>query len=377
MHVALNGWFWNQPNTGSGQYIRRLVPALRKARPDLKLTLILPPHADNAPDVPEGVEVIRAGGVKGKIGKVLFEQRGFPAAVARSGAQLAHVPYWGPPLSSPVPLVTSVLDVIPITMPEYAAGFANRLYTSLVMAAARGSSHIIAISEAARDEIVAHLGIDADSVTATLLAADEVYHPRLGREKDAAVKQKYDLPDEFVLYMGGFDRRKNVTALMNAYTYLQKAEGDRVPLVMAGREPAWGTSVFPDLRQHAQEIGIAENVRWIGYVDEADKPSLYRLAQVFVFPSISEGFGLPPLEAMASGTPTITSDIPVMREVCGDGAYLVGDTRAMGGAIIALLIQEPLRQTMMNQGLARATHFSWRKTALGTLDVYDRVLARK
>jgi glycosyltransferase involved in cell wall biosynthesis len=244
-----------------------------------------------------------------------------------------------------------------------------------VTAAARGAAHVLTLSAAAKADILKHIGgIAPDAITATHLAVDDAYHPRLGRENDAAVRAKYDLPDQFVFYMGGFDRRKNVQALMQAYTYLQKAEGDRVPLVIAGREPRWGTSVFPNLRAYAQEVGIADNVRWLGYVEEAEKPSLYRLASVTAYPSLYEGFGLPVLEAMACGTPVIALDIPVMAEVAGDGAYLVKDARAMGGALIALLIQEPLRETMINQGLARATAFSWRKTARETLAVYERVM---
>lgn len=376
MHVALNAWFWNQANTGSGQYIRQLTAALRKVQPDLKLTLVTPPHAPHADNVPDGVDVVSAAGFKGKLGKVWFEQRGFPQAAKRLNADLAHVPYWGPPLSSPVPLVVSVLDVIPLVLTEYAAGLANRLYVSLVTAGARGASHILTLSEAAKADIVAHIGTPAESVTPTYLAVDERYHPKIGAEHDPQVRAKYGLPDNYILYMGGFDRRKSVDALMYAYSFVQQAEGDRVPLVLAGREPQWGTSIFPDVKAYAQELGIAENCMWIGYVDEADKPALYRMADVFVYPSVYEGFGLPVLEAMACGTPTVAREIPVMQELVDDGAYLVSDARKMAGAIIALLLQEPLRKAIINQGLGRATQFSWRKTARETFAVYQRVVQR-
>jgi len=377
MHVVLNAWFWNQANTGSGQYIRQLTAALRKTHPDLALTLVMPPHDPHADDVPDGVEVVAARGFGGKLGKVWFEQRGFPQAVKRLNADLAHVPYWGPPLSSPVPLVVSVLDVIPLVLAGYSSGLANRLYVSLVTAAARGAAHIITLSEASKADIVAHIGTPAESVTPTYLAVDERYHPKIGAERDAEVRAKYNLPDRFILYMGGFDRRKNVDALMYAYTFVQQAENDRVPLVLAGREPQWGTSVFPDVKAYARELGIDDNCHWIGYVDEADKPALYRLADVFVYPSVYEGFGLPVLEALACGTPTVARDIPVMRELVEDGAYLVPDARQMGGAIIALLIQEPLRKAIVNQGLGRATQFSWRKTARETFAVYERVIQNR
>ena len=136
-----------------------------------------------------------------------------------------------------------------------------------------------------------------------------------------------------------------------------------MPLVIAGREPQWGTPNFPDMRQYAADLGISDHIRWIGYVDEADKPSLYRLARVFATPSRYEGFGLPVIEAMASGTPVVANEVSCFPEIVGDAAFLVepGSARAMAGAIIALLHQDPLRDSQINAGLARATRYSWRK----------------
>ena len=379
MHVAFNGWFWDQPNTGSGQYLRYLLQALRKTAPDLKMTLILPPTVQSADEVPAGVEIVTTQGRSGDLGKVLFEQRTYPQMVARIKADITHVPYWGSPLSSPAPLVTSVLDVIPLALPEYSRGFKQRLYISLVAAAARGSAHIITISNAAKADIVKYMGVSPEIVTTTHLAVDETYHPRMGAERDASVREKYNLPERYVFYMGGFDVRKQLEQLLLAYSYVGPAEGGEVPLVIAGKEPTRGTPMFPDMRKYAAELQITDYVRWIGYVDEADKPSLYRLADVFIFPSRYEGFGLPVLEAMASGTPVVANQIPVIEEIVGDGAYLVenGSARAMGGAILALLGQNPLRETMITRGLSQATKFSWRKTARETLSVYEKVMQSK
>lgn len=379
MHIVFNGWFWDQPHTGSGQYIRRLLHALGRAAPEVQMTLVLPPHNSAPDDLPENVSLVTTRGRGGHVGKVWFEQRTFPQMAGRVRADIAHVPYWGPPLASPVPLVTSVLDVIPLALPEYSRGLGARLYTSLAAAAARGSAHTITLSQAAKADIVRFLGLPEDSITPIYLAADEVYHPRLGAENDQAVRRKYDLPEQFVLYLGGFDRRKNVNQLLLAYTYVGQAEGDNIPLVIAGREPQWGAPLFPDQRRYAADLDISDYVRWLGYVDEADKPALYRLASVFAFPTLYEGFGLMALEAMACGTPVVANNIPVMAEITGDAAYLVkpDDAREMAGAIIALLLQKPLRDSLVNLGLARATHFSWRKTARQTLEVYERVLAAR
>jgi len=199
----------------------------------------------------------------------------------------------------------------------------------------------------------------------------------MGKEKDEAVREKYDLPERFVLYLGGFDMRKRVDQALLAYTYVGEAEGDNIPIVLAGREPKWEQPLFPDMQQYISELGIEDYVQWIGYVNEDDKPSLYRLADVFVYPSEYEGFGLPPLEAMASGTPVVTFDKDIFDEILEDGAYLVENSRAMAGAIIALLLQQPLRDTMINQGLAQATKYNWRKTAKETLAVYEAVLVSR
>lgn len=117
-------------------------------------------------------------------------------------------------------------------------------------------------------------------------------------------------------------------------------------------------------------------MQWLGYVDEADKPALYRLASVFAYPSRYEGFGLPVIEAMACGTPVVANEVSSLLEVVGDGAFLVepGSARAMAGAIIALLLQDALRQTQINAGLAQATRYSWRRAAEQTLAVYRRAL---
>jgi glycosyltransferase involved in cell wall biosynthesis len=270
--------------------------------------------------------------------------------------------------------VTSVLDVASLIIPNYTQGLTGRVYNALIKTAASGSAYTITLSDATKAEIVQHLKLPEDKIAATYLAADDIYHPKMGEDKDAAVRQKYNLPENFVLYLGGFDLRKQVNQLMLAYTYVIQAEGDYAPLVLAGKEPEWGTSVFPNLRDYAKNLDIEDYIIWTGYIDEADKPSLYRLADIFVYPSLYEGFGLPVIEAMACGTPVIANKIPVMEEIVGDGAFLTATVREMAGAMIALLTQKPLRDTMINQGIAQATRYSWRKTAQQTLEVYEKVM---
>lgn len=382
LHIALNGWFWDQPHTGSGQYLRHLLDALHRLTPEHRLTLVIPSHMRVLDALPALVDVLPVQGrFGGHLGKVLFEQQAFPNALKRLRPDLAHVPYWAPPLRSPVPVVCTVLDVIPLVLPEYRAGLLSRLYTSLVAAATKGVVEIVTISQASKNDIVMRVGVPAERVSVTYLAADRAFHPEGSRAEHDAVRARYGLDDvdDFVLYLGSFNAHKNLRLLLAAYTYVVQGAGPDVPLVLAGHTPArWGTRQCPNLPRYIVELGLERHVRWIGAVDEVDKPALYRLASVFAFPSRYEGFGLGPLEAMASGTPVVACNTSSIPEVTGDAAYLVDvtESKAMAGAILALLLEPEHARQIANRGLARSREFSWRKTAEGTLAAYRRALAR-
>ena len=384
MHVALNAYFWNQPYTGSGQYTRQLVYHLNRHVSDVRLTLIFPHvvgagSSETEPrDVPVGVGVHMVPIRAGHLGKTWFEQVQFPRACSEVGAQLAHVPYWGSPLQSPVPQIVTVHDLTTLLVRAYRSGPAARAYNALVSASARGADHILTDSFASKLDIVDHLGIREEDITAVYLAAGPEYRPEENDLVDMAVLRKYDLPDFYMLYLGGYALHKNVTTLLVAYTYVARALGPDYPLVLAGRRPTEVTPVFPDYTSMIKELGLESYVRWIGYVDEADKPVLYRNAETFVFPSRYEGFGLGPLEAMACGTPVVTTDSASLPEVVGSAAFTVNadDARAMGGAIIATVIQESLRLELRQKGLQQAAKFSWQETATETAITYGIVLRR-
>jgi glycosyltransferase involved in cell wall biosynthesis len=292
------------------------------------------------------------------------------------GATLAHVPYFGPPLRSPAPLVVTVHDLTTLLVPEYRQGGRARLYNALVSAAARGAGHILTDSQASRDDILAHLGVAEGDVTVVYLGVGPEYTPRAGNSLvDMAVRRKYDLPDFYVLYLGGYETHKNVVTLLNAYTYVAGALGEEYPLLLAGRKPDGVSAAFPDYDGVIERAGLSRFVRWIGYVDEADKPLLYRGAEVFAFPSRHEGFGLPPLEAMACGTPVVVGDSGSLPEIIGPAGFAIdpNDPRGMAGAIIALVMDEAQAAELRRAGPQQAVQFTWERTARETLDVYRQV----
>ena len=377
MHVAINAYFWNRPNTGSGQYTRQLVYHLNRLVSDLDITLIYPQRpGEPAPEqVPPSVRVQTVSARPGNLGKVLFEQRQFPRACREAGATVAHVPYWGAPLQSPVPLAVTVHDLITLLVPEYRRSPGARLYNALVTASARGAGHVITDSVASKLDIIEHLAIPEERVTAIYLATRPEYRPDNNSLLDMAVLRKYDLPDFYVLYLGGYELHKNVTTLLLAYTYVGQALGQEYPLVLAGRKPEKVTPAFPDYNSYIQQLRIEEYVRWVGFVDEEDKPVVYRNAETFVCPSRHEGFGLPLLEAMACGVPVVTTDSSSLPEVVGNAGFTVDpdDARGMAGAIISTLIEEELAADLRQRSRDRAAEFSWEKTATETLLVYDQL----
>ncbi len=365
MKVAINAWFADQPATGSGQYTARLLVALRAAAPEWEFVAVSP----SAPSLARRV-------LGENLYKVGFEQWGFPRAARRVGADVAHVPYWGGPLRCGVPVVVTIHDLIPLLLPAYRGDWRVQAYMRLVAASARRAAVVLTDSEASRRDILEHLRLAPDRVRTVYLAADEAYRPQLPDAVDA-VRRRLGLPPRYVLYFGGFDVRKNLRAVFAAFAEAASHVPD-VGLVVAGRLPARDTAFTPDPRRLADEAGVADRTVFVGWVDEADKPALYAGAEAFLFPSRYEGFGLPPLEAMACGTPVIASRAASLPEIVGDGGLLydADDVAGMAAGLAAVLTDATRRAALAEKALAQARRFSWAWTAQETLRAYETALGR-
>ena len=365
MRIALNGWFLSSPATGTGQYLRHLVAAaVPIAREEgLELTLVAP-RADAPVQAALTVAHPRLGG---DLAKVEFEHITFPRASRAGRFSVAHVPHFGPPIVPSIPTIVTIHDIIPLVLPEYRGPLAVRLYTRLAAMAARRARAIIADSDASRRDIVARLKISQERVSVIYLAADAGFRPVTDQEEIGRVRTKYQLPERFVLYLGGFDVRKNVRVLVEAFGSLVPESEAGWKLVIAGKLPEVNTTFFPDPR-----VGAGSNVQFIGHVAEEDKPALYSSARVLAYPSRFEGFGLPPLEAMACGTPVICANTTSLPEVVADGGILLPqfDVHAWVQAIRGLLNDDARCSELRGRGLVQSGKFSWERTARETLAVY-------
>jgi glycosyltransferase involved in cell wall biosynthesis len=387
VRIGINAFYLGAVTTGSGQYINHLVRQLARLGDESEYVLIQDTR-DRIQDASSSHSpfpiVHRAScilhpvstpfdSISENLAKLWFEQISFPRACRRQGVEIAHVPYFASPLFPTTPTIVTVHDLIPMFLPAYRGSIGVRLYTLLVAVAAKRADRVLTDSEVSKWDIVRLLDIPSERVRVIYLAVDDIYQPVLDEHRLAATRRKYGLPESYLLYLGGFDQRKNVPTLLKAFAQL--ARDSRVHLVVAGRLPEKGSTFFPDPRPIVQELGIEERVVFTGWVPEEDKPAVYSGARALVFPSLYEGFGLPPLEALACGTPVVASNRGSLPEIVGEGGLLLepDDVEGLAEAMKRLLNDDTLWGDLRQKGLAHAASFSWEKTAQETLAVYREV----
>ncbi len=397
MHVALSGYFWGQPHTGSGQYTRHLWVALSSLvsrLPDkdkYRLSLLLPDMVAKtggsnpklALERSEGskIQSLPSNEVKGpksKIGKLLWEQWGGVQEARRQGAHLLHVPYLAAPLVKRMPLAVTAHDMIPWVVPGYSDSLAVRLYLALAAAGVKRADLVIADSEASRRDVIRVLKVPPTRVHTVYLGVDPP--PDYTQEQLDEARVHFNLPHNYAFYLGGFDRRKNVPLLLRTWraAFEQYAGDDAPALAIGGAIPQPG-GVFPDVRSEAVRLGFGDNtngpVRFLGRISDADKSLLMAAARIFIYPSAYEGFGLDPLEAMSNGCPVVSSSGGSLKEVVGDVGLLVApnDERALCEAIVRAWSDHALRDRLSVQGKQRASQFTWQRTAQQTWDLYANV----
>lgn len=382
MRVAVNALFLHYPHSGIGQYLLQLTNELARQYPNDEYRMLVPERAAEASQFPSNVTiepVIKRSPGGQRAAKFLWEQRGFPHAGQQRGADIFHVPYFATPLTQPVPTVVTIHDVIPLRLPVYKTSALLQAYNALISYASRRAPLILTVSQYSKRDIEATLGIPAERIRVVLEAAGPQYRPVEDSEALAAARERYGLGERYILYVGGFDDRKNVGALIQAFArLLADQEEPELQLMLAGDTARLGGATYPDWRPLAQKLGVMARIR-TGYVADADLPLLYSAASAFAFPSLYEGFGLNPLEAMACGAPVICSNRTSLPEVVGSAALLVDPEKpeALAASIAQVLNNAELRAVLRERGLARAAGFSWERAATETHAVFEEALKRK
>ncbi|TMK77769.1 MAG: glycosyltransferase family 4 protein [Actinobacteria bacterium] len=357
---------------GSELYARRLVPALLDARQDLRLIVLAGEAALPSLTVEEWAGEVELVGLpfdpRHRARRVLAEQTLLPRAARKRGVDLLHNLFTTAPGAPLVPQVTTILDVIYKRFPETHAGLLGRGLAALTWTAARRSRRILTISEAAKADIVRFLGVPADNVDVTYPG------PALPQTAPADARAELGLgPVPIVLTVSAKRPHKNLERLFEAFAQVR---AEPAPILVV---PGYETFHEDELRKRADEIGVADRIRFAGWVADDVLEGLYREAACLVFPSLAEGFGLPVLDALVRGTPVACSNASSLPEVAGDAAlyFEPTDTDAIAAAIERLLADEALRERLRAAGLSQAAKFSWARTAEGTIESYDRALATR
>jgi glycosyltransferase involved in cell wall biosynthesis len=354
---------------GIGTYIRNLLRQLARLDQENEYVLLCRPQDRQA--------LASVGGNFRSVSETagnysIAEQVKIPWALRREKVDLFHAPHYVlPPLVSCKSVVT-IHDCIHLMFPQYLPNRLALLYarTSMTMAAKR-ATRVLTVSQSSKRDILKFMNVPADKIDVIYNAYDDRFGVEPREEDVVRVRERYQLQGEFVLYAGNVKPHKNLARLIEAFHHVRDRGLEHVTLVLIGDD----ISKYAALRRAVHKHQLHKYVRFLGYLSEDTLAVMYRLAGVFVFPSLYEGFGLPPLEAMASGTPVVTSNLSSMPEVAGDAALLVDpyDPTAIADGIYTVLTEPSVRRHLREKGIARASQFSWKASVRRVWDIYKEV----
>jgi len=366
MRVGIDAHALGSRLGGNETYIRNIIHALGEIDPGGDYALFLSPHASPGSDVIAGTERMRRVVVRPHNPLVRIPLT-FPLALARERIDVVHVQYVAPPVC-PARVVVSVHDIAYERYPQFFTPSEVTRMRALVPLTVRRAAAVLTLSDYSKRDIVRRYGVPPERVTVTHLAADPMFQPIHDEGRLAAVRERYGTGEQFILSVGNLQPRKNIKTLIEAYVRLRRAGATRHKLVLVGKR-AWR---HDDIFAAARDSGYADELVFTDYVPDADLVALYNAADLFVYPSIFEGFGLPPLEAMACGTPVVCSNTSSFPEVVGDAALTVAplDVDGLAEAMSQALRNAALRARLSVLGPRQAALFSWERTARITLDTY-------
>ncbi len=299
-----------------------------------------------------------------------FERLAMSLELTPFSLDVLHSPDFIPPSRTRCPSVITMHDLAFLLYPRFLTRESARYYGQVDLAA-RQADHIIAVSESTKRDTVRFLGVPEDKITVIYEAAHPLFTPVTNNETLSRVRERYQLPQDFILFVSTVEPRKNLPTLLRAFRRLRDNYKSEAVLAVAGNR-GW---LFEEVDQVVSELNLGDAVRFLGGVPNEELVYLYNAAKLFVLPSFYEGFGLPPLEAMACGTPVIVSNVSSLPEVVGDAGILISpeDIEGLTVAMWRVLTDEKMRRELREKGLKRARVFSWERAARETLAVYRQV----
>jgi glycosyltransferase involved in cell wall biosynthesis len=374
MHIGLDGIPLAAAKTGVGHYTFELARSLALVAPSDRFTLISPRPLDSLAAeesqrrTPASLHYTR---LRPGLLNLRWWSVSLPLYLRWRPFDLFHGTNYDVPLWNRRPSVVTIHDLSLLLHANTHEGHLVRRGRRRLPLMARSATMIITPTESVKQEVCEHLKIASSRVAVTPLAPRSIFK-RVEREKTIETRRRLRIRDDFILFVGTVEPRKNLLKLARAFDEILRQTSLRPQLVVAGQQ-GW---LMDDFFSFIKEAGWGDHVRFTGYLEDEDLRALYSSCSVFVYPSLYEGFGLPPLEAMACGAPVITSRIPSIMESVETAACLVDPANAheLAGAIVRLLEAPEARQLLSVLGPRQARKFTWERTASLTLEVYKKVL---
>lgn len=302
-----------------------------------------------------------------------WEEVRIPNILSDNEIDIYHVPQNGVGLSPNIRCssVITLHDIIPLRMPETVSNRYLKIFNEDMPKIIEKCNGIITVSEFSKNDIAKEFNFPEEKIFVTHLAAEDIYRPLNKLECKNLISKKYGINSDFILYVGGFSPRKNILGLIEAFSILLNHYKKDIKLIITGKH---GVS-YEKYRQRAEDLKILPNVIFPGFIPLEDMPLFYNASKIFVYPSFYEGFGLPPLEAMACGTPVIASSETSIPEVVGDAALHVNPNNILKiyELMISILEDKVLSLSLINKGLIHSSKFNWKKTAYDTVDAYQSI----
>ena len=363
MHIGIDARLVYYTQGGIGQYILCLIEALAKIDKEDEFT-ILKSRKDKTPLTSQANFRRRSLWTPSHHP---LEQWTLPLELRMIGLDILHSPDFIPPFHRRYSSVITIHDLAFLLYPHLVTGESARYYGQ-VERAVKNTDHIIVVSQSTKRDAIRLLGAPEDKIAVIYEAANPIFRPIEDPEKLNRIRAKYGLWRDFILFVSTIEPRKNLSNLLRAFHLFLSGYDYELKLVVVGRR-GW---LFEEVFATLEELGLEEEAIFIGKASIEDLLLLYNAARALVYPSLYEGFGLPPLEAMACGTPVITSNVSSLPEVVGDAALMVDpqDISGLAKAIGQVLTDEALREDLMERGFQRAKMFSWEKAAKETLALY-------
>ena len=371
MRIAFEGTTLQPERTGVGYYSEHLLRHLAATAPDDEFVVVSNRKPVPSQPLPARIEMRYPSR---QMMRLAWMQTVAPSLLEREGADVAHFTNGLMPLATTVPTVITIHDMSLTLFPECHPRRRRLVKRPFMRMAASRAAAIITPSSSAKADLCRIYGVDPARVHVVYEAAAPEFEPVTDAARLADVRRRHDLPEQFVLYVGAIEPRKNLPRLLEAFAARHHAGDLPHRLVFVGPY-GW---LSEDFGARIEQLGLSRAVHFTGYVPFADLPAIYSLAEMFVFPSLYEGFGLPVAEAMACGAPTIIGATSSLTEIGGDAVSTVDpfDVTAIGDAMVALANDEGRRRDLSARGVARAREFSWQRAAADTLSVYRTVVAR-